>query len=95
MSKHWSVIFWLYDITDDHVLKYKPSLAHGDKLRWFHSEQAAMRYGLNNIKESQRARINLGAMPTFIAKVIESETKPDTTLDSTLRLYVRRIRLDN
>ena len=93
MSKYWPVIMWLYGVTEDGVLEYKPSLAHEVHLRWCYSYEDAMRYGLNDIKEDQRA--NLGTMPTFIVKVIKSEIKPDITMSSTLRLHVQRIRLDN
>ena len=93
MNKYWPVIFWLYDVTDDGVLKYKPSAAHAKSLRWCYRESDAMLFGLSRIMDYQHT--NLGNMPTFIVKVIKSETKPDVTPASTLRLLVQRIRLDN
>jgi hypothetical protein len=89
LNKYWAVVMWMYDVTDGGVLKYKPSIAHQEGVRWCFRESEAVLYGLSLIKNSQRS--NLHGLPTFIVKVIKSATKPDVTVDSPLRLFVQPI----
>ena len=91
MNKYWPVIMWCYDVTDDGALKYMPSQAHANDLRWCYTEGDAILYGLRRIKDQQNN--NIHAMPTFVVKVINSKTKPNVLPGSPIRMLVQRIPL--
>ena len=93
MGKYWPIVFWMYDVSGSSTLKYKPSAAHRDRLRWCFIESDAVLYGQRIIEPDQQ-RPNLQGMPSFIVKVIKSKTKPDISDKSTLRLFVERIPLE-
>jgi len=92
-NRYWPVFFWMYDVSGDATLKYKPSPFHAHVMRKCVSEGDALLYGLSRIKRQQTN--NLQGMPSFIVKVIESETIPDVTASSTLRLFVERIPINS
>ena len=95
MSKYWPIVFWMYDVSGSKVLKYKPSSIHRNDVRWCFLETDALAYGLRRLSEDGSNGINIQAMPSFIVKVIKSKTKPDISDDSTLRLFVERIPLND
>lgn len=87
MNKYWPVVFWMYDVSGDKILKYKPSAAHVF-LTGFHTRQDAIRAGMRAIKDIQ---INISSMPSFIVKVFKQNKRPNISATSTLRLFVERI----
>ena len=92
------MIFWMYDVSGDKVLKYKPitnrHIQIGLQAASKTYEEALFR-AIWTAHEEKGLRPNLDSMPTFIAKVIEQDDQPDISDTSTLRVFVKRIPLSD